>query len=245
MDTFDPNNAIVPIVKVSENDPIKEILGTGSFIGIGEDICILTAKHIFEMNEIEEKEKYGFVFNNGKGIGVWTIQKIVVSQDYDIALCSVEYVDGMLPLPFCKSQPSLITDIYCYEYSTTSIERKPMGRKHISFQPLSHKGNIMRYFDSEFPEKIKTPSFNTSFPALQGASGAPILSSTKNKNFYIAGIMVANQETHLLPAQVVEIIDGDNFLEQTSYYLPMGKAINASLVTKIIEGLGFKIEYVE
>jgi hypothetical protein len=94
-------------------------------------------------------------------------------------------------------------------------------------------------------KKIKTASFNTSFPALQGASVAPVIAATKNKYFYIAGIMVANQETHLMPAQVVEIVDGNNYIEETKYFLPMGKAINSIIVTQVVEGLGVKIEYVE
>jgi hypothetical protein len=81
--------------------------------------------------------------------------------------------------------------------------------------------------------------------SIAGASGAPVIAHTKNKNFYIAGMIVANQETHLLPAQVVEIVDGENYLEETRYYLPMGKGINASLIAQVIEGLGVEIEYVD
>ena len=57
-------------------------------------------------------------------------------------------------------------------------------------------------------------------------------------------MVVANQETHLLPAQVVKIVDGENY-EETRYYLPMGKGINSSLITQVIEGLGVEIEYTE
>lgn len=245
MNTFEPNKSIIPIVRASEDDPIKEILGTGSFIGHGEEIYILTAKHIFDGDEEQANNKFAFVLNDGKGIGIWKIQKIVAAEDYDIAVCFVKYVEGMVPLQFSKQQPSLNADVFCYEYSNTSIEVNISGSKHINIQPLAHKGNIMRYFDSEFPEKTKTPCFNTSFPALQGASGAPVISATKGKDFYIAGIIVANQETHLMPAQIVEVVDGNDFLEQISYFLPMGKAINASLVVQVIESLDINIEYVE
>jgi hypothetical protein len=245
MNTLAPNKSIVPIVKVSVDDPIQEILGTGSFIGVGKKVFILTAKHIFEGVERQENDKFAFVLNDGKGIGVWAIRKITACLGYDIAICEIEYVDGIVPLQFSKQQASLNADVFCYEYSSTRIEAKKTGGKHVSFEPLAHKGNIMRYFDSEFPEKIKTPSFNTSFPALQGASGAPVISATNNKNFFIAGILVANQETHLLPAQVVEIVDGPEYLEQTSYFLPMGKAINASLISQVVEQYNVEFEYVE
>ena len=245
MDTFEPEKSIVPIVIASKEDPIQEILGTGCIIGTGKKLYILTAKHIFKLGKQDEASKFGFVLNTGKGIGIWAISKIVAVVDYDIAICEIAYVDGAAPLQFSKQQPALNSDVVCFEYSRTSIERKPGGGKHVSFQPLAHKGNIMRYFDSEYPEKVKTPCFNTSFPALQGASGAPVIAHTKRKNFYIAGMVVANQETHLLPAQVVEILDGENYIEETKYYLPMGKGINSSLITKAIEGLGVEIEYIE
>ncbi len=247
MNTIEPSKSIVPIIRYSEKDPIKEILGTGAVIGCGEDIYILTAKHVFGGAKKQDDEGFGFVLNDAKRkrISVFAIQRIVATDDYDVAICFIQYVEGMVPLQFSREQPSLNSDVICYEYSSTRIETKNLGGKHVTFEPLAHKGNIMRYFDSEFPEKVKTPSFNTSFPALQGASGAPVLAATKNKHFYIAGIMVANQETHLIPAQILEVTDGNKYMEKTKYFLPMGKAINASLVAPIIEGLDLKIEYVE
>lgn len=245
MDTFEPDKAIVPIVLATKGDPINEILGTGCIVGNGENYYILTAKHIFNAEDLIEEDKYAFVLKGETGIGIYSISKITVALDYDVAICDIEYVEGMLRLPFSKIQPALNQDVFCFEYSTTSIVRNPGGGKHVSFQPLAHKGNIMRYYESGYPEIIKTPCFNTSFPALQGASGAPVIGSTKEKNFYIAGIIVANQETHLLPAQMVEILDGDKYIERTSYYLPMGKGINASIISQIIEDLGISLEYCE
>ena len=245
MDTFEPNRSIVPIVVASKEDPVQEILGTGCIIGTVEKLYILTAKHIFESNNRDEKSKFAFVLSTGKGIGIWAISKIVAVEDYDIAICEIPVIEDAVPLQFSTQQPALNSDVVCFEYSRTSIERKPSGGKHVSFEPLAHKGNIMRYFESEYPEKVKTPCFNTSFPALQGASGAPVIANTKNKNFYIAGMIVANQETHLLPAQIVEIVDGENYIEETRYFLPMGKGVNSSLITQAIEGLGIEIQYVE
>jgi len=218
MDTFEPNRSIVPIVVASKGDPVQEILGTGCFIGTGEKLHILTAKHIFELSNRDEESKYAFVLNTEKGIGIWAISKIVATKDYDIAICEIPDIEDAVPLQFSTQQPALNSDVVCFEHSRTSIEKKSGGGKHVSFEPLAHKGNIMRYFESEFPEKVKTPCFNTSFPALQGASGAPVIAKTKNKNFYIASMIVANQETHLLPAQIVEIVDGNNYIEKTSYF---------------------------
>ena len=133
-----------------------------------------------------------------------------------------------------------------YEYSSTRIEQTPAGGTHVSFEPYAHKGNIVRFFDSTFPEKIPTPSILTSFPALQGASGAPILTATlSKKSFSVVGMTVANLERHLLPAQVVQIHDGDTYQESTTYYLPFGKALARSIVAKCLEGMNIPFSYAE
>lgn len=245
MDILNPLKTIVPIIRWTEEEKIKEILGTGSFIGVGENLHLLTASHNFEPIPEDTSEKFGFVFSSDSGNDVWPIRKIYKGEHIDVAVCHIPFLKGMIPLQFSKQQPSLNADVFCYEYSSTRIEKKSGGGKHVSFEPLSHKGNIMRFYESEYPEVVKTPSFNTSFPALQGASGAPVVATSEKKKFYIAGILVANQETHLMPAQVVEIVDGDDYMEETKYFLPMGKGIQARLLTQFIEGMDIEIEYVE
>jgi hypothetical protein len=167
MDTFEPEKTIVPIVVASKKDPIQEILGTGCFIGTGRKLHLFTARHIFELGKRDEASKFACVLNTGKGIGIWAISKIVAAQDYDIAICEIAHIEGAVPLRFSQQQPALNSDVVCFEYSRTSIARKPGGGRLVNFQPLAHKGNIMRYFESEYPEKVRTPCFNTSFPALQ------------------------------------------------------------------------------
>lgn len=245
MKSIQPTYSIVPIVRSAPEKPITEVLGTGFIVGTKEKLFIVTARHVFDSNPLSEGEKYAYTFRGEKRVTVWLIPKIYGSESYDIAFFEVEKESEAVPLSFSKQEPAFNDDVFCYEYSTSRIEKTPAGGTHVSFEPLAHKGNVMRYYDSTFPESKPTPSFLTSFPALQGASGAPVMAGTKQKHIYVAGMIVANQETYLLPAQTVKIQDGENYKEETSYFLPLGKALQASVITEFLESMNVEIEFVD
>jgi len=243
MDQLVPQKSIVPIVKGHKDQAITSLLGTGFFVGKPSALYLVTAKHVFQSNPLGDSEHYAFVLQDGGGIGVWNLPKLHVSRDYDVAVCPVNSDAKAAPLQFSREQPALNEDVFSYEYSNTSFERKPLGGTHISFEPLSHKGNVVRYYDSNFPESIVTPSFLTSFPALQGASGAPVMFGTTKKKIRVTGILVANQERHLLPAQIVRIEEGPEFTEETRYFLPYGKAMHSKVFLPFLVQLGVENLY--
>ena len=134
----------------------------------------------------------------------------------------------------------------CLEYSATRIEKKPEGGIHVSFEPYAHKGNIVRSYQSTFPEAVPTASFLTSFPALQGASGAPVLVKTHPRRTLAAvGIMVANAERHLMPAQVLTVHEANEDREEVRYYLPYGKALSRAVLGPELEVMGIPFEYAD
>ena len=71
------------------------------------------------------------------------------------------------------------------------------------------------------------------------------MAGTTNKHIYVAGMIVANKESRLLPAQIVKIQDGNQFTEEISYFLPMGKAINASLLVTLLKDQNLELDIVE
>lgn len=234
-----PDRAIVPIVRYASDKPISELLGTGFFVGTDDALHVVTARHVFEGAALADAEKYALVFNDGKGIGVISISQVRVALDFDVAICSVErsLLPSAVPLPIATTDPPLNHDVFSYEYSSTRIEKTATGF-HVSFEPYAHKGNVVRTYLSTFPEKLPTASLLTSFPALQGASGAPVICGSQNKkHFAVAGMLVANAERHLLPAQVVSIEVGPEYKETTSYFLPYGKALSWSVLTDCLVGM--------
>lgn len=85
----------------------------------------------------------------------------------------------------------------------------------------------------------------TSYPALQGVSGAPAIAKVlERKQFVVAGVLVASSGRHLLPAQVVTIEDGSSYRESTSYFLPYGKAVSWSVITHCLEGMNIPFEQI-
>lgn len=245
MNRLEPLRSIVPILKGHKGKPLTDLLGTGFFVGPRSALHLVTAKHVFENNPVEKEEHYAFAFGTEKGIEIWDLRKVLVSLDFDVAVCPISELGHAISLQFSREEPALNDDIFTFEYSSTRFERKRTGGTHVTFEPMSHKGNVVRYYDSSFPESVVTPSFLTSFPALQGASGAPVMFTIGKKNICVTGILVANQERHLLPAQVVRIEDAGASLEETKYFLPLGKALHAKTIVPFLEEVGVEAIFID
>jgi hypothetical protein len=76
-----------------------------------------------------------------------------------------------------------------------------------------------------------TKVFDTSFQVLEGASGAPVLDLS---NLSVVGMMIANTETTLQAARVEEDTGPGGRKVRTSYYLPMGQAIEGELIAEFL-----------
>ncbi len=249
MKTLHPTKAIVPIFRGSGDgqDMLSALLGTAFFVGSKEELHLVTARHVFESNPIEEHEHYVFLIREEVGgkekIAIREIRKVIASEDLDIATCPISPNEFAEPLQFSGHDPGLNEDVWSFEYSRTRMEQRQAQGKHISIEPLTHKGNVMRFYTSDFPEVMPTPSMELSYPALQGASGAPVMMATKAKQIAVCGMLVQNIEQELLPAQILTIVDGDRSLEETKYFLPHAKAIHGSVVAEFLKGCGVSSLY--
>lgn len=243
-----PEKAIVPIVRATKARPIIAVLGTGFFVGNEAGLHVITAKHVIDKNPLKDEEKYAIVFYEKSGIKVVAISQVLASTEFDLAVCKVStlHLPEIMPMMIGRAEPSLNQDVFSYEYSSTRIESTPTGGTNVSFEPYFHKGNIVRSFTSTYPETIDTTSYLVSFPAMQGASGAPVFTGTSSKkNFAVVGMIVANIERELIPAQLVEIHDGASYQEKTTYYLPYGKALAGSVIARCLEEMGIPFVYAE
>ena len=243
-----PEKAIVPIVRATKARPVIGVLGTGFFVGNEAGLHVITARHVFDKNPLKDEERYAIVFPEERGMKIIPISQNLASDEFDLAACRVSTADcpEAMPLMIGRAEPSLNQNVLSYEYSSTRIETTPTGDTNVTFEPYSHKGNIVLVFTSTYPEKIETPSFLISFPALQGASGAPVFTVTlPTRNFAVVGMIVANVERELIPAQLVEIHNGDSYQEKTTYYLPYGKALARSVIARCLEKMGVPFVYAE
>lgn len=175
------------------------MVGTG-FI-VGDPPILITAKHVFEGDGSPEG-KFGALFGPSEDLKIATFRRIRTSPDHDIAAVHIQHVPWIHALRISNQEVPCNQDVLTYEFSSTRIEMLSTGERQAAFTPFTHKGNVLRHYESTFPASRPTPSLDTSFPALQGASGAPVL---RAHDFTVVGMLVANYERHLLPAQVVKI----------------------------------------
>jgi hypothetical protein len=54
-------------------------------------------------------------------------------------------------------------------------------------------------------------------------------------------MFVANHERHLLPAQIVRVETDSKAVEETSYFLPVGKAIEGHFVLEILDQMKISV----
>jgi hypothetical protein len=225
-----PTDGIIAVVE-TDNGDVKRFLGTGFFVGDGK--TVITAKHV-----VEDALKAGALVGvaqiqrNGS-IKCCDILSALVDDVFDIAVLTLLVApSNLVCLSISREQVSSNIDVLCVEYSQTINHLDPNGKRKLVFNTLAHKGNVVSHYLSDFPETVPTPSFDTSFPALKGASGAPVI---RGHDFVVVGMLVANIERHLLPAQIERINDNDKTVEERSYFLPMGKALEASVITDFLE----------
>jgi len=237
------NKAVIPIVTKPKEGEFPALLGTGFFIRASGRLIVVTAKHIFEDHPLEEGEQYGVNMSpndSSTTLGeLYTFEKYKHSDKYDIASFPADGISGAIPLPLILDEIPRNNDIITHEYSCSFPSAEGLNKKILNIVTSMNKGNIIRYYTSDFPEKTPTPSFITSFPALQGASGAPVI---RNDDTGVVGMIVANVEQHLLPAQIVKIEDSDGLKEEIKYFLPRAKAIASSVIIEHLQENGLELD---
>jgi hypothetical protein len=224
----DPLRAIFPIIKSYKDNaysPLYSFIGTGFFIsGNGE---FLTAKHVFESNPLSEGQHYKIINISG-GIKPFPVSEITLSEKYDIAIGKLKDMpESICPLEISNENQPMNLDILTVEFSATRSKKMENGQIALELRPSFRKGNVISYYQSDFPEALQTWSLELSFPALKGASGAPVVIE---RNGLVVGMIVQNIEKELLPAHTEKIVSeyNGNIKEEveTKYFMPNGKAIS-------------------
>lgn len=217
---FNYQKCIFPILKYSKDHP--ELIGTGFFID--DKGTFLTAKHVFDNQPLSLRESYNIILLTDKPLKLYEVADIVKSKDYDIAKGIVRDISDITFAGFPDEEFFLNTDILTCEYSDSKYETSPDGIiKLLRLIDSVRKGNVIKIYYSSYPEVKETRCLELSFPAFVGASGAPVILENSWK---VAGMIVANIERHLLPAHILKVQDGEKYIEEKSYFLPLGKAIH-------------------
>lgn len=230
---MNPQTSIVPIV----GRDIRRILGTGFFVGTRNRPHIVTAKHVFEMNPLDDGGQYGFIFSSKKGLEVGSLENAIWSEDYDVAACPITPLEDATHLQFGTNDPELGDEVSTYGFSGTGVGAQSFGGMSVMFEALAHKGYVMRVYKSTHPESIDTPSLQVSFPGMHGASGSPVMATNEFGQSHICGMMVANIEREALREQAPRNEGAQKFV------YPHGKLLSAKAITPFLEEIGVQNLY--
>ncbi len=226
-----PSSFIVPLF-VNIN-AIPTFIGTGFFVDHKNNIMI-TAFHV--IRDLGEK----FIFSavvpssiNDRIMPWFDCSVVSVFPEIDMAILTTDSYcpDYKIKIPI-DDEIRLNEFVVCHEFSDTRIKEKHI----IQSQAASRIGNVTRMLDrQDILGKAGDDVLELSFPALKGASGAPVI---YRGSFELCGIILQNVQYELLPLQIETVLDEKNdILEERKYMLPQALALNIKHIRRVLNDL--------
>jgi len=229
---------IVPVVATPKNnEEVFRFLGTGFFIGT--EGHLVTCAHV--VNEVSSDESlHCFQIGKKRWIPLEIFRKM---SDHDLALCIGAPPETNVEMPLI-AEPfiQLGIDINVFGYM-----HEPKGVGKISFVR-----RVMRGYITNIPESIEYPdSYELSFPALFGSSGAPVLhrfdvEGDPDSKLGVVGCLYGSRESSVVRhSKVVLESSGVNGVkretEVTSRIVELGLAYNIKALNMLFKESGLSI----
>jgi len=225
----EPHKTVLPLIGYKQSKDSKLVfLGTSFFVEGTSSPLLATVNHVVED------------WNGGIGILAYpdstirTAELIAQHPEVDLALLHVPEYCPDKPLKIARDNELLINQLVnCYEYSGSRFF-KEAGAHTAALSSSCRLGNITRFVDlTDQYGQAGEEMLVLSFAALQGASGAPIVS---NSDLSLWGIVTANRAYNLLPAQIETVLDEKNqLIEEIKFMLPQALAIHVKHLRSILE----------
>ena len=226
--TWRPETEIFPVIaerKVGVRDPSFDILGTGFFINA--DGTFLTAKHVFTDHGLEHSHEFRVMMVSPENdFKLYRVTQVRVSRRFDIALAKAIAVEGHVPLQIADADPPRNRDLLTFDYSATTFRQGQLG-----VTPYTRKGHIVCQRENDYPGPELALTLEMSFPALRGASGAPVILDRRTD---VIGMVVANVAQRLLPPQLEPIQQPAGVPGDGAYYLPAALALHWSHLKEFV-----------
>jgi hypothetical protein len=218
---LNPTDVIAAVLGVDAARGIQRFLGTGSIVGDGS--VLLTADHV-------TRDWPGPLAIVRIADITYPLPITLIERDraHDLALFRVQGYRPPQPLrPLFDYPLHPNRQLLTFECGTTVVA----GRE-IRLSPATRLGHMTRMLDltTELRSAAGDNALELSWPALRGASGAPVLVNNADRiedAFGVVGVIVANAAYHLLPAQIESVLnDQKNMFEEIRYMLPQAVAVN-------------------
>ena len=221
---FNPRETILPIVARHASGKGFKFLGTGSMVG--NDGLFLTAEHVTGGVTTELLVAPMFDYPT-----TYRLDLVERDKRHDLALYRVDTYRVARPLyPDFETPVHPNWDVMTFEYGTTRTEQGL-----IRFSPATRKGNVTRVLDvTHRYGPAGGQALELSWASLRGASGAPVVYDDGGYN--LIGVVIANIQYHLLPAEIDSVLYEDNSaIEEHHYMLPQALAVNIRHLRDIYE----------
>ena len=223
-----PSEFVVPLFGFRKEQNKWIFLGTGFFFGKPPNLS--TADHV--LGDMYDK------------IGIHVIEKnefyrasfVARKPSVDLAILKIEKYEPTLSCRLETDEEISFTQaIYSYEYGTS----QPLGDATV-ISPATRMGNVTRTRNlQEIYGEAGDAMLELSFPALRGASGAPVVSMVNEVVLW--GIIVANTSYHLLSAQIEKVAEGDTTIEEIKYLLPQAIAVNVKHLSEFFNEMNHNL----
>lgn len=221
-----PTMVIAPVVTntIGTKDSGHEVLGTCFQVGPG---LFMSAKHVFGIAPSAGLE-ISLVFDSADPISTYKAQLVYQDPKLDISIARVEGWPVDEPFKIAPTNElAMNTGVLTVEYSPTRPRGElPDGRPTMPIQANFHKGHVVREYRETFGHQYMASCIDLSYPALKGASGAPVV---RESDGIVLGMIVGNVEQQLLPAQIERTESKDGIKDEiVRYFLPSGQALRAA-----------------
>lgn len=221
-----PDQCIVPLVVLNEDGSCGRFLGTAFFVN--DPPVLITCAHVLGNDSmgvaVACRDHPGRLFPANR-------ERIDVKSD--LACLRVRDYEPLRFLALAKNENLMLNhQVCCFEYSTTVV-----AGDRINFSPSNRMGNVTRFRDLTSVYGVAGDQMlELSFPALLGASGAPVMDSLTP--YHVWGVVTANYASEPLPAHIEKILDDKGVVtEETKFYLPQALAIHVKHVRSLISGI--------
>lgn len=222
---------VVPIFAIDNPSGGPLPLGTGFFVRHGSGSVLITCNHVVE--EAPGQLAIAILPDSNQ---LHVANVISGHPNVDLAVLEVPTYEPPhqgLTLGLTETHGNLL--VVCHEHSQSRRE----GTRTI-LSASARVGNITRSLKS-FDLKLlgqkhggQVEALELSFPALRGASGAPVMS---NDGYWrVLGIVVANVSKELAPSRIETVFDEDGQVEEQTriYNMPQGIAVRVDHLKAIL-----------
>jgi hypothetical protein len=223
---IDAFKAVVPVVADRAEG---SFLGSGFFVG--PNCVVLTAKHVIDAHE----GPVGVVTRDNV-FRKCTVQR--TDQAADLAILTLDELTTREEWFSIRTAMPLDTSrfVSSIEFSTTTSPTNPR------FHPALRIGNVTRSVTVDVMGVTGRNLWELSFPALQGASGAPVFDQHSG---VVIGMLISNADYEARPSQVYRYEEVGRCVEERKYHVPQGLAKQSREIARLLNDWGGAGDYLD